>query len=621
MLLPEALQPWRPWLEWFDQDLALALGDLLRRLNPLIGSFRQGSSGGTPEPQGIDDLRRRGAYERLLLSEWALADEVPEEFLRRAAGGEHLFLAPREMAQLAVPSTVALFDTGPLQLGAPRLVHIALWILLARRAQAAGGRFLWGSLQTPGVLLEGGSATLLKRMLRDRSLEPATTEKARLWQEWAERESLTGGEWWWVGRQPPRDFRATHRVEVTRALTGERLHIVLQEMRRERRMTLALPEAAHAARLLEGAFQSVASSEAHRSVNDGFSLKRAPLVAFGGHHVAVLSLNQRMHVFHVPVPTQQSAKKPRKGRVHSLGSGGNIVGAAISGKQVGAITADNTHLHFWQFHGFNAVRRPPREIFSVTPGLAYWNPCIWLKDRGAQSIYVLDSAGNLVFWVNRSLGTDSPAPGKAHPFQRHVLGMAQVDQGSLVYARSEGDGAMVIEMVVPGRVAHVVQTIPVEHLPKKIFFTDGSRRWSSGRGAWAFDTGSKHSGERQTWTVQEGLGGGQISTQRLALPVGWEVCGLVRDSETAVLRLLALTPDRKGLILASEEKSESLFTAPDKIARIALGEPGLVAMLTEQRQLLVYGLSDRALRLCVSSGSDGLESADGRDGAQAHGIA
>ena len=140
MQLPDALQPWRPWLGWFTPDLAAELGQLVGRLHPLLGRFRNGSLHGDPEPDGLDDLRQRGSYERLLNSEWLLAGDLPDEFLRRAASGEHLFLAPRPRASQVDRFIVALFDAGPWQLGAPRLAQMAMWILLARRAHNVARR-------------------------------------------------------------------------------------------------------------------------------------------------------------------------------------------------------------------------------------------------------------------------------------------------------------------------------------------------------------------------------------------------------------------------------------------------------------------------------------------------
>ena len=92
MQLPDALKPWNPLLEGVAPELAEQLAAMLGRLQALVGPFRERTPNGPPEPDGLGDLQRRGPYERLLSSEWLLADEIPDEFLCRAAGGEHLFL-------------------------------------------------------------------------------------------------------------------------------------------------------------------------------------------------------------------------------------------------------------------------------------------------------------------------------------------------------------------------------------------------------------------------------------------------------------------------------------------------------------------------------------------------
>ena len=102
MQLPEALQPWRQWLEWFAPQHLPLFADLLGRLNPVLGPLRGRQQGGVPEPDGVGDLQRRGPYERLLSSEWLLADEVPDEFMRRAVGGEHMFLAPQYLSLIHI---------------------------------------------------------------------------------------------------------------------------------------------------------------------------------------------------------------------------------------------------------------------------------------------------------------------------------------------------------------------------------------------------------------------------------------------------------------------------------------------------------------------------------------
>src|ERR1700742_1564569 len=92
MEFPRSLAPWAHLLKIFPRELSLALGPAVHRLASAVGPLHSPTMANTGDPDGFDDLARRGAYERLLMSAWLLADEVPDEFARRAAMGEHLFL-------------------------------------------------------------------------------------------------------------------------------------------------------------------------------------------------------------------------------------------------------------------------------------------------------------------------------------------------------------------------------------------------------------------------------------------------------------------------------------------------------------------------------------------------
>ena len=129
MQLPAMLRPWADWLSLFPPDLAKTMGDLLLRLNPLLTPLQRHAARVAIDPAGVGDIVTRGSYDRLLISEWAYADTVPDEFLRRAANGELLFAGPEPANSDEPLSSVALFDAGPFQLGEPRLVHLALFIL------------------------------------------------------------------------------------------------------------------------------------------------------------------------------------------------------------------------------------------------------------------------------------------------------------------------------------------------------------------------------------------------------------------------------------------------------------------------------------------------------------
>ncbi len=147
--LPGDLAPWRGMLGLFPAELAGDLGGMLPRLALAIGPMRAASPTRGGEPDGFAGIARRGSYERLLHTEWLLADEAPDEFARRASAGEHAFFQIARRSPARAASSVALFDAGPEQLGAPRIVQLAALIVLAERARRAGARFAWGCWESP----------------------------------------------------------------------------------------------------------------------------------------------------------------------------------------------------------------------------------------------------------------------------------------------------------------------------------------------------------------------------------------------------------------------------------------------------------------------------------------
>ncbi len=183
MELPRTLQSWSAWLELFPREMTQSLGQMLQRLDRAVGPLRVRSETGNGEPDGFDGLSRRGSYERLLLTEWLLADEMPDEFLRRAVMGEHAFyqVARREPAGSRL--SVALFDAGPSQLGSPRIAHIASLIVLSRRAEAAGAEFRWGVLQQRDTPLQTAAMESMCLLLEARSLREADAEDFTYWRE------------------------------------------------------------------------------------------------------------------------------------------------------------------------------------------------------------------------------------------------------------------------------------------------------------------------------------------------------------------------------------------------------------------------------------------------------
>lgn len=183
--LPRELQPWEPYLAFLDPILVPALGrladEVLRALRN-VGT-EQPHEG---EPSGWSGLDRRGPLERLLLTDWALSELAPDEFLRRTTQGELLFWQ-RERATSPLGGTCRLLlDCGPLQVGACRVVQLALLVVLARRAQEAGRRFAWCVGQDVARQHEGLSGNSIRSFLQARSCSPVSDDAVRSFCERAE---------------------------------------------------------------------------------------------------------------------------------------------------------------------------------------------------------------------------------------------------------------------------------------------------------------------------------------------------------------------------------------------------------------------------------------------------
>lgn len=198
--LPAALAPWAAWLGLFPEAHARTLGPLVQRLAAAIGPLALPTVAAEGEPDGFGGLDRRGGYERLLISEWLLAEVAPDEFMRRAAMGEHAFLRVERRAPARARTCVALFDVGPTQLGSPRIAHIAALIALLRRADAGGASLAWGALQRPDEPLERAAIPAsVKALLARRSAAVVAERELDAWRARAEQDGWTDV---WIVGQP-----------------------------------------------------------------------------------------------------------------------------------------------------------------------------------------------------------------------------------------------------------------------------------------------------------------------------------------------------------------------------------------------------------------------------------
>lgn len=603
LVLPEALQPWRPWLSWFGPHLAEQLGTLIRTLAPLMGHFRGAVRPGVPEPDGFDDLRRRGSYERLLGTEWLLATEMPEEFLRRAAGGEHLFLHPRPRDTQVDRLIVALFDAGPWQTGAARLAHLALWILLARRAEQAKGELRWGVLQQPGVLHPAASAADLRTLLGGRTWTPGTGDHAEHWARAFEEQRLGIGECWRIGSrdgalQAPSD-PVTHDVRIVRTVDADALEVTLRDRGSRRAVRLALPSIPAGSALLKGRFDGESQPGLFHRRTSVLSTRIAPVIAPLGNHVAVTVQGEPgALVFRVPQATDKKAQQRRQ----LWGAAHEPIGAAFCGKRFGAVLRDGDVLRFWQMPQLGTAPCPETRQFAVPPGTASWRPTFWLRTKESEYVHVLDAQARLVYWArDRSAAPNKDLVTARGPMllDEGVLSAAQIDPESLVYARSLGDQLSVHTATGAARQLrhHDLGRTPPHAV---VYFTDGSK-WKTGFGTCAVRRRLDADSER--WTLYEAAAGPwtefhSFTSSEVSLDTGHRAIGLVRDPRAGRVGLVVLTSDRRRLLLQSASV-EVLHHAAHPIARISVcPNTGLVALLTAH-ELILYHVHDRTVRLVV----------------------
>jgi hypothetical protein len=398
MTLHPQLTPWAPWLSLFAPDLVQTIGNQLLRLGPMLGPLTRVSARQQVEPGGIGDIVQRGNYERLLLTEWAYAEVAPDEFVRRAANNELLFTGPEPSTSQRPLRSIALFDAGPLQLGEARLVHIAMFILLARRAQLAGAEFLWGWLHRPGELHDTAGESALKALLDGRTWSVAD-QAARA--QWSQALGAQPDDCWLIGAAASMGpQQARHRVSVERMLLEERLQVSLLQKGLLREVKLDLPPQDACIRVLRHPFARHKRQVATQTTQLKPSLKYPPRFSSHASWLAVSLIDGRTAFHRVP---QQPGGQAGKARVVNKAKG-EVLAIGVYKNCQGMLLADQGKLLFRDFPGylFNRntvpVERPPASEFSAPPGSGRYLDAFFFSGNHHEWVYVLDYGGRLVCW-------------------------------------------------------------------------------------------------------------------------------------------------------------------------------------------------------------------------------
>lgn len=147
--MPAELLAWQDSLELFAPEFRTMLVQLATQLSSLLFPVEAEAEEG--EPDGWSEVHTRGSLDRLLLSEWALLKEHPLEFSRRLTQNESLYWKVAYTASSIKQNCLVLLDAGPEQLGACRLVQLAILVLFQQRTRETQADLYWDVAQRLGL--------------------------------------------------------------------------------------------------------------------------------------------------------------------------------------------------------------------------------------------------------------------------------------------------------------------------------------------------------------------------------------------------------------------------------------------------------------------------------------
>lgn len=397
MELPRDLRPWAEQLAIFPRDVALSLGGLVRRLSVVISPLRISHLHGEEQPDGISGLQTQPAYERLLPSEWLMAEEIPEEFDRRAVMGEQLFFRRHTRHSSYSAVSVALFDCGPCQLGSPRIVQMALLILMQRRAQAAHADFYWGILQDSDSLHTHLSVNSIRAYLQGRSALSVNNEMCAAWQEKLLDFNQLNELWIISDHKPILEPYKPRYIQVSDQYqrNDTTLKVTVHSAKQTSVIQLPLPHDDLCTRLLRDPFQS---AQPQRHLIRSAVTAQSPLLFSHAGRKLMIALDNGDLMQH-PLANSPRAK-PGYPRTHSLPDGHLLVAAQMIKKNCLLITLKDHTLHFHNIPGMGSARTLSLVDYpdiTLAANIAKLKPLHFSYEPGyTHCVFLLDDAQQLI---------------------------------------------------------------------------------------------------------------------------------------------------------------------------------------------------------------------------------
>jgi hypothetical protein len=596
MDLPRALWPWRQPLSIFPHELAIALGGMVDKLALLVGPMVSPEKAGRGEPDGLNGIGRRGSFERLLATEWALAEEAPLEFLRRVSTGELSFLEIAHQKPTIARQCVVLFDVGPDAFGAPKIVHLAALILLAQRAYDGGARFSWGVLQDPSAeLLADVNEESVRKLVKAGSNRPMVIDDAIRFCESLQEDRA---EVWFIGGQgtsrlisevfshniawPIWDI-SPHRIEIEDSFDPDApfdLHVtVCSERQKARSVRLELPPTATSVRLLRDPFQlaRVTPKKIHTRIGNTTN------IVFARDYRKLFIRGAEGELLTIPIPNSPNVKETPRLRVFRPPAGETLVGVGrlMHTRTIAAVTKneDSVFVHELSTRASTSVKST-RYSWDQTSNLLGQPE---LLPDSADS----ETTGQLASLIQLDSNSELFLYNPPRDIFRLDAGTIQLwcyidsvyQNGSLLYHVQTGESP-VLRVYAPGR----MQTVKLDHPAQTSILAPG------GYVATKFAA--------RTWDIWNETGK-LLSTHGFA-----DECEVVGFMGSKDFTFFVLDASRTHIECIASDKIEPCLTAPAPIRTInAAAGCWLIAFITVENELCVYSRDHKTFVLRMRLGA------------------
>jgi hypothetical protein len=562
MKLPRHLESWSRDLDLFSDDIALALGNLVVRLSAIVGDVdvRPCQLG---DFDGYDGISRRGPMHRLLMSEWALLDEAPDEFLRRVIATEQAFLAPALITPTSEQHCAVFLDTGGDVLGGPRVVQLALMLVLSARAARHHMRVTWS---LPGIVhtFDQLSVTFVKRWLQARRHASPTADELVAWR--AQPHVRNANERWLLGGATLNamsgngESRITLTESANPSLPSTVCVAVNVAWQRARAVSLLLPGPSIATRLLRDPFR--AAHPGKSSMKTTMDRQTNLLLARDGRRIFARGVNNTLVM--IPFPNSPRGQTGNPKQVSVLGGRLFAVGQSSSNSRtLIACTTDSTiTVHRMSKAGNTTAMSYPFSVDAAAPRIG---PHLHSLSEVGQHQFVFADDDGVIFGLR----------------QGSVTRLATSALATYVQPDSF---AFIVEQNGVAKVQTVLRSAQVGEFGlgegRKLCNLDGPIITA------CFGPGPRYAVRHgTTWSIMHGAD--DPISRRVQPNVVGVVPWLVKQSPA----LVALGEQRCTVTLVGESNSTVIATTTAAIRTITVGDNySHIAWLTEANELTVYSV-------------------------------